>query len=399
MYTRSVHFPPLQGELLAHWSLITETLLLYLGVDDAVLSSNPAARRWCQADLEPGTSWWPACPEYARTSLQGAVASARLDVTGDVLVAPADQERSWSFRVTRAPGGILLEGRDVTDQQRLQEQVAWWETCFEVLPVAVTYYDVTDRQRFGNAAYRALLGTLAPPRVPPALECRTAAAPVDVSPDTVCVLRGERAQQHLSLRSCPVERHGVRTGDLVTVRDVTRDRRLERRLTYQATHDELTGLLNRSALTAARVDRTAYALNTVIFIDLDEFKAVNDTLGHAAGDLALQTVARRLNRWQDAGDLVVRWGGDEFVALIRSGNPAHARRRARALLAALRQPMQVGTHTVSIAASIGVVRADPRQRRVADLIARADAAMYTAKTSGKDRVVEVPAWPSPDHNE
>lgn len=125
----------------------------------------------------------------------------------------------------------------------------------------------------------------------------------------------------------------------------------------------------------------------MIFIDLDDFKKVNDTWGHAAGDLVLQAVACRLRRWQEAGEFTVRWGGDEFVALIGAATSRQAQRRAEVLLSALQEPVQIGTRTVSVTACIGAYYTDaPLQRRVTDLIARADAAMYAAKRSGKNTV-------------
>lgn len=390
MYTRSVRCPPLKSELLSHWSQTTETLLLCLDVNDRVVSGNPAAQRWCQAALHAGSSWWPSCPEYAAASLQEAVNSARCGGAGNVVVSEVDPARHWTFSVTPAPGGsVILEGHDVTALQQAEDQVSWWEACFERLPVAVTFYDTAGCQLFGNVAYRELLVTLAPLQDVPAADAdeHQVAEPLQVDADsTVCVLRGADAQ-HLSLQSCPVERHGIWTGDLVMIRDITRDRGLERRLTYQATHDELTGLLNRSALETNPVTRASRRLNTMIFIDLDDFKKVNDTWGHAAGDVVLQAVACRLRRWQEAGEFTVRWGGDEFVALIGAATSRQAQQRAEVLLSVLQQPVQIGTQAVNVTACIGVVRTDaPSQRRVTDLIARADAAMYAAKNSGKNKI-------------
>ncbi len=395
MYTQSARCPPLKSELLSHWSHMTETLLLCLDVNDRVVSGNPAARRWCQAALHAGSSWWLSCPAYAAAALQDAVNSARCGVRGNVVVKQVDPARHWTFSVTPAPGGgVILEGHDVTALQQSQDQVSWWEACFEHLPVAVTFYDTAGCQLFGNVAYRELVGTLAPLQDVLAADADESqvAAPLQVDAgSTVCVRRGA-SDQHLSLQSCPVERHGIWTGDLVMIRDITSHRGLERRLTYQATHDELTGLLNRSALETNPVTRASPRLNTMIFIDLDDFKKVNDTWGHAAGDSVLQAVACRLRRWQEAGEFTVRWGGDEFVALIGATTSKQAQRRAEVLLSALQQPVQIGTQTVSVTACIGVVRTDaPLQRRVTDLIARADTAMYAAKRSGKNTVqVELP---------
>ena len=163
------------------------------------------------------------------------------------------------------------------------------------------------------------------------------------------------------------------------------------RLSHEATHDSLTGLTNRSATIAhltsamARVDRADHELG-VLFIDLDGFKLVNDTHGHAAGDRALEVVAERLRGTVRQGDLVGRLGGDEFLIVAEPvDNADRACDLARRILATLETPIDIGGICVSISASIGVASTPANGRSDSDMLADADASMYEAKTQGKNR--------------
>jgi len=122
----------------------------------------------------------------------------------------------------------------------------------------------------------------------------------------------------------------------------------------------------------------------VLLLDLNRFKAVNDTLGHHAGDQLLQQVARRLEACVRTGDLVARMSGDEFNVLLEAIEPAEALERARQIVAALEVPYDIGEHTVASGASIGLVTSTPGMISVDDYLRAADAAMYAAKsrTSG-----------------
>ncbi|SEK76364.1 diguanylate cyclase (GGDEF) domain-containing protein [Pseudoxanthomonas sp. GM95] len=168
--------------------------------------------------------------------------------------------------------------------------------------------------------------------------------------------------------------------------------RAEQRLTYQATHDALTGLPNRAFLLdslAAAIARARLGQGSdfaVLFMDLDRFKLVNDSIGHAAGDELLIEVARRITAQVRDGDLVARLGGDEFAMVIHY----HADARevvdfASRLLEALNQPMWVAGRELFPAASIGIAAWHPRYQSGEELLRDADAAMYRAKAQGRDR--------------
>lgn len=170
-------------------------------------------------------------------------------------------------------------------------------------------------------------------------------------------------------------------------RDVTDRVRDAERLAHQALHDTLTGLANRVLLldrldgAARRQGNQGYAL---FFVDLDRFKAVNDTLGHGAGDELLVAVARRLEGVVRPGDTVARLGGDEFVLLAMHvrGEPA-ATGIAERILAAVGRPVSVRGHEVAISCSIGVAMGAPESPDL--LLERADIALYQAKERGRDR--------------
>jgi diguanylate cyclase (GGDEF)-like protein/PAS domain S-box-containing protein len=173
-------------------------------------------------------------------------------------------------------------------------------------------------------------------------------------------------------------------------RDVTDRRLLEDELTFQAFHDALTGLPNR-ALMLNRMDQALAAAEdgagvTVLLIDLDGFKDVNDTLGHHAGDTLLRQVADRLTRCLRGTDTAARLGGDEF-AVVFDGSPAIAITEITArILAAIREPIDVDGRAIRVGASIGVAVSGPDRVTSADLLRDADIAMYAAKSAGKNRV-------------
>jgi diguanylate cyclase (GGDEF)-like protein len=165
----------------------------------------------------------------------------------------------------------------------------------------------------------------------------------------------------------------------------------QRSLTREATTDSLSGLANRAAFSArlqatlARADRRG-STQAVLFVDLDDFKDVNDTLGHAAGDALLRVVSTRLSEAVRAGDLVARLGGDEF-ALLLDGLPdaEYACAVATRVVAILAEPVRLGDTVAHVGASVGLAMRRPGSTPVG-LMREADVAMYAAKGKGKNRV-------------
>ena len=166
-------------------------------------------------------------------------------------------------------------------------------------------------------------------------------------------------------------------------------RDLESGLRHQAFHDPLTGLANR-ALFYDRVDhaltrvRANHGMLVVLFLDLDGFKDINDTLGHAAGDAVLIETARRLLEGRRSTDTVARLGGDEFALLLEDFTVTAGTDLAGRLGAALGAPLTVDLSLLSIKASIGIAVADAYTDGPEALMREADAAMYLAKSEGKN---------------
>jgi diguanylate cyclase (GGDEF)-like protein len=162
---------------------------------------------------------------------------------------------------------------------------------------------------------------------------------------------------------------------------------LEARLRHQASHDSLTNLANRT-LFLERVERSlqgrpAHSV-AVLFIDLDDFKTVNDSLGHAAGDQLLESVAERLRACVRPRDTVARLGGDEFAVLLADADTQEsAQRVASRIQEAMRVPFSLGEDEVQVSGSIGIAAALGRDGNAADLLRDADVAMYMAKQRGK----------------
>jgi diguanylate cyclase (GGDEF)-like protein/PAS domain S-box-containing protein len=179
------------------------------------------------------------------------------------------------------------------------------------------------------------------------------------------------------------------TSIMALVQDVSARVEAAQQLLHIATHDTLTGLANRRMLTErlshalARAERTGEAV-AVLFIDLDGFKSVNDKHGHGAGDEVLRDVAMRLRRIARATDFVARLGGDEFVILLDTDvHPGSPSMLAERVFDALSAPCRFTGGEAPIGASIGVAMHPPLSNLAADLIRRADAAMYEAKSAGK----------------
>ncbi len=180
-------------------------------------------------------------------------------------------------------------------------------------------------------------------------------------------------------------------GVVATFRDVTEQRDLERQLSHRAFHDELTGLANRALF----LDRMDHALRVarpdsdpvvVLFVDLDDFKSVNDALGHGIGDQLLRTIADRIRYVTGGGDAPARLGGDEFAVLLEDqGGVIRAIDVAERLLEELRVPMQLAGYDLAVLASVGVAVAAPGMT-TSSLLRDADIAMYEAKRAGKGQI-------------
>ncbi len=190
--------------------------------------------------------------------------------------------------------------------------------------------------------------------------------------------------------SVPISHEG-RVAFQTVFRDITERKRLEARLLHEAYHDGLTTLANRSLFRDRLEHALALALRerdlgvAVLFLDLDDFKAINDSLGHDAGDQLLRAVADRLKCETRASDTVARFGGDEFAILLeRLDGPTEVLAIVNRIKVALRRPLTLHGRLMSVSASVGVAFAEPGID-VDTLLRNADVAMYEAKEAGKAR--------------
>ena len=181
------------------------------------------------------------------------------------------------------------------------------------------------------------------------------------------------------------------TGIVLNSRDVSEHLRLEGELRHQAFHDTLTGLANRALFedrlenALRRLPRTGGHLG-VLFLDLDDFKAINDGRGHDVGDQLLRAVSDRLRTVVRAGDTLARIGGDEFAVLIESTDSGGAKETAERILDGLKAPIAMRNGHTAVRASIGVVSTPDADHSAQELLRDADVAMYSAKNAGKGRV-------------
>ena len=195
---------------------------------------------------------------------------------------------------------------------------------------------------------------------------------------------------------------GEASGQFVTYRDIRRQKQEEARLQHTALHDALTGLANRAlfldrlGLTMARLRRRPDRRFAVVFLDLDGFKKVNDTMGHAAGDALLLMVAERLTRCVRPQDTVARFGGDEFALLLdESGAVDDVCRVAERIQSEIRRPCLLETGGLAggapayVSASMGIAIGTTRYGSAEAILRDADQAMYEAKAEGKARHVVI----------
>jgi diguanylate cyclase (GGDEF)-like protein/PAS domain S-box-containing protein len=204
-----------------------------------------------------------------------------------------------------------------------------------------------------------------------------------------------RAGQEIAVQesAAPIcDRQGKVIGAVIVFHDVTKERRLKRALSYQASHDALTGLINRrefdnrlhAAVASAQRGEGDY---TLLYIDLDQFKVVNDTCGHQAGDRLLRDITGLLQTRVRVSDTIARLGGDEFGVLLEECSLDQATRIADGIRQAIRDyRFEWGANTMSIGASVGVVEIKQSTENVASILTAADIACYTAKDSGRNRV-------------
>ncbi len=308
------------------------------------------------------------------------------------------------------PAYAVGEMVDIT-QQRLAEEAlkvreARFRRAFDNARAGMMFLTVDGNVRSANQAMTSLLGYTEPELLSRDIESLCSQQDpsgmgdgiADLIAGEIGIYQAEHCLQHADGRqvwglvsgSLMQEANGEPDFLMFQVEDVTARRDAESQLAHEVLHDNLTGLPNRALLThhlrqaCARAERSATFV-AVLFLDLDDFKEVNDSLGHVVGDELLIEVAARLRGCMRGTDIAARRGGDEFVVVCEGlADPAAAQLVAHRIDRALAVPMAAGSTHVQITASIGIATADGTTDPE-DLLRGADTAMYRAKTNGKAR--------------
>jgi diguanylate cyclase (GGDEF)-like protein/PAS domain S-box-containing protein len=302
-------------------------------------------------------------------------------------------------------GGVVITARDITARKhaeaRLRAAEQRFRVAFDHAPLAVSIVDLEGRIVDINSAgctmigqtREDLLGTLAELSVHPedreeaiartTAQLDGAAAPVEFRLLSV----GGQAISVLSHASL-VEGSGDEPPYVITLQtDISDRKHLEAELERRATHDELTRLRNRASLDQhlehALLRRVSVPV-AAIFVDLDDFKSVNDSFGHDAGDKLLAHVADQIRRSLRAGDVAARVGGDEFVVVCDVKSSQQALDIGERLRVAIQDGFHYANQPIGVTASVGIALSNPAES-AASLLRRADTATYVAKRAGKAR--------------
>ena len=303
--------------------------------------------------------------------------------------------------------GMVINTRDVTERVQVQRTLAEseqrYKSLFEHNPDAVFSFDLEGTFVSANptcetvSGYRVdeLLGTsfvalLVPDDVERAIEHFRAATEGEARDYEVAIQHREGRRVDLHVTNMPVIVDGAIVGVFGVAKDITERRALEKQLTHRAFHDTLTGLPNRALFmdrlshALARRDRGHESL-AVLFIDLDRFKLINDSLGHDYGDVLLVAATERVRRCLRASDTLARHAGDEFTILAEAlEGKRDAVALAERIVAALSVPFKIEQHEVVVTASIGIALPDTTDEWPAQLLRKADVAMYLAKERGRN---------------
>ena len=309
-------------------------------------------------------------------------------------------------------GGWIASHEDITEQKRIETSLI--ENAAELAHTNVRFdaainnmiqglcmFDGNQKVLVSNVRYAEIYGlsldqVKAGTTLREILEFRREKGTNFVlSPDVYINENVKKARETHELadgRTVSIARHPMQDGGwLTTHEDITDRAKSEKRIAFLAQHDLLTGLANRAEFNAKleesskRVKRYGGAI-TVMMLDLDKFKAVNDTLGHLAGDKLLVEVAQRLKSSLRETDVLARLGGDEF-AIIQEGGPSQhegAIALALRIITAITQPFDLDGHQANIGASIGIALAPEHGVEPQDLLKRADLALYSVKDGGRN---------------
>ena len=302
---------------------------------------------------------------------------------------------------------FVSTSRDITARVQAEEARSRLAAILEATPDLVAILEPEGSLRYLNGAGRRLLGLQ--PQDEIENHCLQDIFPEPMAQQlTVEILpevqrtgswTGETVLRLAQGKEMPVSQvvlaHKDTNGNIeyfsITARDISERKRFEAQLNHQATHDALTGLPNRFFLIDRFKSVLAHARRhgkyvAVLFLDLNNFKRVNDSLGHAAGDALLQQVARRLKTCLRPNDTVARHGGDEFTIVVGDlANVEHTLTVLRKLRDVFERPVTIGTNELFVTFSTGIALYPHDGDQVDDLLRHADTAMYRAKSSGSSQ--------------
>jgi diguanylate cyclase (GGDEF)-like protein/PAS domain S-box-containing protein len=316
-----------------------------------------------------------------------------------------------SIQRTRTPdGGWVATYEDITEQQiaeqrrtlqaaELSHAKERLEITINNMPQGVCLFDVNQRIVFANARYGELY-RLTPEQIKPGTSLaqilehrRDSGLEFATAPDlyrNINIRKNLETQDLPDGRTISISRRLLSDGGWLTTHDdITARRRNERRIAHIASHDAMTGLANRTHFMNA-LDRATTSGGTnhiaVFLLDLDRFKAVNDRLGHAAGDELLKQVAKRLRAAVREEDLVARLGGDEFAIIqqLDGANHEGAISLARRIIARIAKPFDLDGQPADVGTSIGIALCPEQGLDGPDLLKKADLALYEVKSAGRN---------------
>ncbi|WP_331731062.1 EAL domain-containing protein (plasmid) [Kitasatospora sp. NBC_00070] len=323
-----------------------------------------------------------------------------------VLIVGGDEEELFALADTvgslASQAALALERITLSEEVNRRNSEAYFRSLVQNASDVILILDEGDRVRYASTSadrvlgYPDLVGTpiasLVPPqdspRVVGALDRMRRGPATRERREHWRMLRHDGVAIEVEVRHSDLRGDPTVAGLVLTLRDVTEQRQLERELSHQAFHDSLTGLANR-VLFHDRVNQ-AFRRGVrggraagVLLIDIDDFKVVNDAMGHSVGDELLVAVSLRLSTIARASDTAARLGGDEFAVLIEDAlTPADAEGFAEHVIRAFDEPFRLSVGPVTVSVSLGVATTDDSVDST-ELITHADLALYAAKGSGK----------------